>query len=471
MTRPATGGNRAWYTIMNSAAGADVHIYDEVGCFGVSAQDFIRDLSGVKGAVSLHLNTPGGEVFDGIAIYNALKARPDVSVMIEGLAASIGSVIAQAASPGKLGIAKRASMMIHDGFSQAVGNAQEMRDLADLLDKQSDQIAGVYADRTGKPAAFWRGEMKQEKWYTGDEAVAAGLADHVLDVPAMKGSWDPSKVASMPESVIAALAGPRNAASENPGKSGDDSGWVLDPDGTCRFDPDGDGDDDATPEGDTDHDYFDEDGKQVKAIPPVPPAMKKAARKMKKAVAKAAKIIRDAVYQPQPYHRDPDENVCCPGCDKYNSMDAIYCDQCGMKLAGRSDVKVAASSKAAVRLAILNIDTSPWDASKAWSAGADSDDPAAFYKAICAGRRAGDPKLQSSWALPYKYSPGSAPNAAAVRNALARIGQTKGLTNKPEAQALLERLMKQVNPDYTSSSDYVDPSLLSAALSLALGRE
>jgi hypothetical protein len=115
-----------------------------------------------------------------------------------------------------------------------------------------------------------------------------------------------------------------------------------------------------------------------------------------------------------------------------------------------------------------DIDDSPWDASKAWHAGASASDPAAFYKGICAGRRAGDPSKQASWALPYKYSPSSPPNAAAVRNSLARIGSTEGLTNKAEAQSLLEGLMKKISPDYEPASNEIDTSILQAMLTAAL---
>jgi hypothetical protein len=118
---------------------------------------------------------------------------------------------------------------------------------------------------------------------------------------------------------------------------------------------------------------------------------------------------------------------------------------------------------------VLNadFDNSPWDASKAWAAGAASDDPAAFYRGICAGRKSGDPATQGAWALPYKYAPSRPANAAGVRNALGRLPQTKGLTNEGEARATLERLMKQINPDW-EPSDLIDPELLSAALTYGL---
>lgn len=189
-TRPTARlreGRADWYSIKNLADSAPsvVSIYDEVGYFGVTAQDFIRDLSSIDGDIELHLSTPGGEVFDGIAIYGALKQRAgNVAVIVDSLAASIGSVIAMAASPGQLAMMPNASMMIHDGFALCVGNAADMMETAALLDKTSDNIASIYAERTGKSAAEWRTAMKAETWYIGQEAVDAGLADRVLTKPA-----------------------------------------------------------------------------------------------------------------------------------------------------------------------------------------------------------------------------------------------------------------------------------------------
>lgn len=185
-------GRSEWYRIRNQVDGpTTVSIYDEIGYFGVTARDFLADLEDVKGDLDLHLNTPGGEVFDGLTIYNALSQRSGrVRVSIDGLAASIGSVIAMAASPGELSIAKRAQLMIHDGFTMAVGNAADMRKLADQLDEQSDNIAGIYSDRTGQPAEFWRNQMREETWYVGQKAVDAGLADRVVEREPVANSWD-----------------------------------------------------------------------------------------------------------------------------------------------------------------------------------------------------------------------------------------------------------------------------------------
>jgi ATP-dependent protease ClpP protease subunit len=249
-------GRNDWYRIRNAAATggpAVLHIFDEIGFFGVTAADLVRDLAGVSGDLDIHMNCPGGDVFEGLAIYNTLSQRKGtVSVFVDGLAASAASFIAQAASPGKLAIAKTASMMIHDAFGMGIGNAKDMRDLAQLLDEQSDVIAGIYADRSGQPAAYWREQMRAESWYTGAAAVDAGLADMVQGTPAaaavaVAASWDLSIFARRPAHL-------RDASGSGP------------------VDPDGDGDDDSTPEGDTDHDYWDEDGNQIQDLPgrPVP---------------------------------------------------------------------------------------------------------------------------------------------------------------------------------------------------------
>jgi hypothetical protein len=91
---------------------------------------------------------------------------------------------------------------------------------------------------------------------------------------------------------------------------------------------------------------------------------------------------------------------------------------------------------------MANVDNSPWDASKAWANGAASDNPAAFYNGICAGKKKGDPKTQGAHALPHHYHPGDSPNAAGVRNALSRLPQTNDLTNKAAAESHLNGHMK-----------------------------
>lgn len=168
-----------WYKITNRADVTEISIYDEIGYVGVTAGDFIRDLDGVKsGKISLRLNSIGGDVFDGIAIMNALKNHSaEVTVHVDGIAASIASVIAMAGD--KVIMSRNSQLMIHDAWTVGMGNAKELRKTADLLDKTSDNIASIYAERTGTDVEYWRNQMLEEVWFSAEEAVEAGLADEV----------------------------------------------------------------------------------------------------------------------------------------------------------------------------------------------------------------------------------------------------------------------------------------------------
>jgi ATP-dependent Clp endopeptidase proteolytic subunit ClpP len=179
------GQRPGWFNIKMQAEDGTkpllVHIFDEIGFWGVSAQDFVSQLLEHDGDLEMHINSPGGDIFDGIAIYNTVKQRSgDTTVIIDGLAASAASFIAQAASPGKLFVAPHGQVMIHDGFAMAIGNAKDMRETADLLDKASDNIAGIYAGRTGRDVAYWRALMREETWYSDQESVDSGLVDAIL---------------------------------------------------------------------------------------------------------------------------------------------------------------------------------------------------------------------------------------------------------------------------------------------------
>lgn len=174
-------GRADWYRIEKNKTvdKAEVYIYDEIGYWGTTAQDFIRDLRGItQSVIDLHLNSPGGDVFDGIAIYNGLKShKAAVNVFVDGLAASAASFIAMAGD--RIVMAPHSRMMIHEAFGLVIGNAEDMRKMADRLDATSNNIASIYAERAGEDTEHWRGLMKDETWYTDQEAVDAGLADEV----------------------------------------------------------------------------------------------------------------------------------------------------------------------------------------------------------------------------------------------------------------------------------------------------
>lgn len=217
-----------WFKVTNQASGpTQIVIYDEIGMLGCSVQDFTSELAAVKGDIDLHISSPGGDVFDGITIYNRLRAHDGVvSVVIDGLAASAASFIAMAASPGKLGMSPHSQLMIHDGFSMVIGNAADLRTTADLLDQVSDNIAGIYADRTGKPVSYFRDLMKDEKWFSDQEAVDTGLADYIIGKEPVANNWDLSVYNTVPgienadttPQVLDAAIPP-----ETPGNCGDDN--------------------------------------------------------------------------------------------------------------------------------------------------------------------------------------------------------------------------------------------------------
>ena len=182
---------KTWFTIRNAAsaeAPAEISIHDEIGAWGVSAKDFLAQLRSIAAAtpITLSIHSPGGEVFDGLAIYHALKARGNVTVRIEGLAASMASVIAMAGT--RIEMPRNAFMMIHNPSGFAVGDSADMRQLADLLDKIKGSLLAAYRERTKKSDEDLTAMMDAETWLTGEEAVEHGFADATSDEVALSAS-------------------------------------------------------------------------------------------------------------------------------------------------------------------------------------------------------------------------------------------------------------------------------------------
>lgn len=179
----ATALREAGYTIANDADKAVIRIYDEIWWLGVNAEDLVNELDAVTAPeIEVQINSPGGGVFDGIAIYNALRNHPaTVTTRVDALAASIASVVAQAGD--KRVMQPSAQMMIHNAHGLVVGDNRDHQDMADLLKQQDGVIAGIYAARSGKDAAGFRDLMNAGTWLTAERAVAEGLADAVLDPP------------------------------------------------------------------------------------------------------------------------------------------------------------------------------------------------------------------------------------------------------------------------------------------------
>ena len=160
---------------------AEVFIYDEIGgSFGVDANEFIQDLQGIKAKeITVRINSPGGSVFDAIAIYNSLIQHPaNVTTRVDAMAASAASIIAMAGDKVEMMVGSQ--LMIHDAMGTEMGNAREMREMATFLDLQSDNLASIYANKGGDKQD-WRALMLNETWMFAQEAVDFGLADSVYE--------------------------------------------------------------------------------------------------------------------------------------------------------------------------------------------------------------------------------------------------------------------------------------------------
>jgi ATP-dependent protease ClpP protease subunit len=174
-----------WYQIRNAAKGddgpAEVLIYDEIDSwFGVSAEALARDIAALDDdrALNVRINSPGGNIFDGVAILNALRGHPGkVTTIVDGLAASAASFIAMGGD--EIVMNRDAEMMVHKGHGLVMGGADDMRKQAELIDRLNEKIAGIYADKAGGSVADWLAIMDAETWYSADEAVSAGLATRV----------------------------------------------------------------------------------------------------------------------------------------------------------------------------------------------------------------------------------------------------------------------------------------------------
>lgn len=170
-----------WFEVKNQTAeSADVYIYDEIASYipSSSAKGVVAQLNALKEVKTLNvrINSPGGSVFEGVAIYNALTRHPGtVIVHVDGLAASIASVIAMAGK--EIRMAENAMMMIHDPSAFTFGNAKDLRKQADVLDQIKETIINVYTTRTGKKRDTLAKMMEDETWFTAKEAVEAKLAD------------------------------------------------------------------------------------------------------------------------------------------------------------------------------------------------------------------------------------------------------------------------------------------------------
>lgn len=173
---------------------ATITIYDEIGAYGAGSKEFLSDLGKLDGQhIHLRINSPGGSVVEGTAIYNALRRhKGGLTVHIDALAASMASVIAMAGSPTY--IADNALLMIHNPWTISMGDSEQLRREADLLDKLKKNLVNAYTRKTGISEEEVQQMMDNETWLDAVEAVALGFADAIEEGVAAAASATPEQL-------------------------------------------------------------------------------------------------------------------------------------------------------------------------------------------------------------------------------------------------------------------------------------
>ena len=192
-----------WYRIeaKDTDDTAEIIIYDVIGWPYNDAFDLVRSLGSIKAKnITVRINSPGGDVFDGVAIFNALKDHDArVTTKIEGLAASMASVVALAGD--EVQAHKNAMYMIHDPWVLAAGNQYDLREIADILQKIGVNMLDIYYDKSSIGKRELKAMMKEETWFTAAEAKDRGLIDTVLEAGAAKAKFDLSIFANVPDEL------------------------------------------------------------------------------------------------------------------------------------------------------------------------------------------------------------------------------------------------------------------------------
>lgn len=206
-----------WNAGVHAAKGDDepntITLYDVIGedfwtggGITVNRVDAALRKIGATNPVEVHLNSPGGDMFEGIAIYNRLREhKAEVTIKVMGLAASAASIIAMAGDKVEIGAAS--FLMIHNCWVMAMGNRHDMADTAAFLAPFDEAMANVYAERTGLDVAKVAAMMDNETWINGNQAVAQGFADSILPADAVTEDEDKTAAAHSTNAVRSAELG------------------------------------------------------------------------------------------------------------------------------------------------------------------------------------------------------------------------------------------------------------------------
>jgi ATP-dependent protease ClpP protease subunit len=193
-----------------------VTLYDEIGAFGAGSKEFLADLGKLAGQhIHLRINSPGGSVVEGTAIYNALRRHEGgLTVHIDAMAASMASVIAMAGKP--VYMADNALLMIHNPWTVSMGESKDLRKEADLLDKLKVNLRNAYVRKTGINAEEIGAMMDAETWLDAVEAVALGFADAIEEGVAAAASVTPDQLRARFDTFAKGMTAIETPAPETP---------------------------------------------------------------------------------------------------------------------------------------------------------------------------------------------------------------------------------------------------------------
>ena len=196
---------KSWYTIRARTSGTEVLIYDEIGAYGVTAKGFLAELGALPddAPIDLRLNSPGGSVFDAVAIYNALSRHTgSITVWIDGIAASAASYIAMAGD--EIVMPENAFLMIHDPSGLVMGTAQDMRSTAQALDKVKGSLIQGYAAKSSKTDDDIAALMAAETWLDAKDALDFGFIDRIAEPVKIAASFDVARFRNAPPELAEA---------------------------------------------------------------------------------------------------------------------------------------------------------------------------------------------------------------------------------------------------------------------------
>ena len=188
----------SWFKIRNAGTSAEISIYEEIGMGGVTPASFISQLTALgKIPITVRINSLGGSVFDGLAIYNLLRDHVGgVTIKIDGVAASMASVVAMAGT--RVIMSESALMMIHNPNSEVAGEASDLRNMAQVLDQVKNSLVAAYHRKTKMAPNKIAMMMDAETWMSAPEALALGFIDAVEKSAVLVAKFDSSRMPTLP---------------------------------------------------------------------------------------------------------------------------------------------------------------------------------------------------------------------------------------------------------------------------------